>query len=165
LSPSANAPLPGGDDNGFEVNPTNAYANDGLVAADNNSGTNNSSNCTSNGKDKHSFYNYTVSIPGTSIDGIEVRLDALVDATSGAPKMCVQLSGDGGLTWTSVKSTPTLTPAEATYILGGAADIWGQSWTPVSLSNANFRLRVIDAAGNTSRDFFLDWVAVRVTYH
>jgi hypothetical protein len=32
-------------------------------------------------------------------------------------------------------------------------------------SNTNFRLRVIDVASSTSRDFSLDWVAVRVTYH
>lgn len=158
-------PLLGGDDNGFEVNPINAYANDGLFAGDYNSGTNNSSNCTSNGKDKHSFYNYNVSIPGTTIDGLEVRLDALVDAVIGSPKMCVQLSWDGGVTWTSPKSTTTLTTTETTFILGGAGDTWGRVWAVSDLSNGNFRVRVTDVASNTARDFFLDWVAVRVSYH
>jgi hypothetical protein len=35
------------------------------------------------------------------------------------------------------------------------------------LSNTNFRVRVIDIAstsGATSRDFSLDWIAVRVSY-
>jgi hypothetical protein len=32
------------------------------------------------------------------------------------------------------------------------------------LSDLNFRVRVIDVSSSTSRDFSLDWVAVRVTY-
>ncbi len=31
-------------------------------------------------------------------------------------------------------------------------------------ANATFRVRVIDVAGSTWRDFFLDWVAVRPHY-
>jgi hypothetical protein len=42
--------------------------------------------------------------------------------------MCVQLSWDGGVSWTAAKSTATL------------------------------------MTSNTSRDFSLDWVAVRVSY-
>jgi hypothetical protein len=44
-------------------------------------------------EDKHDFFNYNVSLPtGAAIKGIEVRLDAKTDSTSGAPHMCVQLS-------------------------------------------------------------------------
>jgi hypothetical protein len=32
------------------------------------------------------------------------------------------------------------------------------------LSDPNFRVRVIDVSSSTSRDFSLDWIAVRVTY-
>ena len=137
-----------GDNNGFEVNPANAQADGGGVAQDVNSGTNNSSSCTNNGKDKHRFYNYNISLPGgATVKGIEVRLDAFVDAVgSNAPKMCVQLSWDGGTTWTTAKQTATLTTAEATYVLGGAADTWGRTWTAANLSNTNFRVRVIDVA-------------------
>jgi len=52
-------------------------------------------------------------------------------------------------------------------VLGGAADTWGRAWTATNLSNTNFRVRVLDVAsgsGATSRDFSLDWVAVRVSY-
>jgi hypothetical protein len=38
------------------------------------------------------------------------------------------------------------------------------AWTLSMLSDANFRVRVIDVSSSTSRDFSLDWVAVRVTY-
>jgi len=74
------------------------------------------------------------------------------------------LSWNGGVSWTATKSTATLTTSDATYILGGPADNWGFAWTLSTLGDANFRVRVINVASNTSRDFSLDWVAVRVTY-
>ena len=132
---------------------------------DTNSGTNNNTSCTNSGKDKHRYYNYNISLPaGAVIQGLEVRVDARADSTAGAPKTCVQLSWDGGTTWTTAKSTATLTTAEAAYTLGGPADTWGRAWTATQLNNTNFRVRVINVASSTSRDFSLDWVAVRVTY-
>jgi VCBS repeat-containing protein len=163
-SPAANSAVTGnGDGNGFQTNPANAYANDGLFAVDTNSGINTSTSCTNAGKDKHIYYNYGLTLPtGGITNGIEVRLDARVDATSGAPKMCVELSWDGGTTWTAAKITPTLTTSEGTYVLGGVTDTWGHTWTVNDLSNANFRLRIANVASFTSRDFSLDWVAVQV---
>src|SRR5207247_2141049 len=109
LSPAANAADSGGDGNGFETSPSNAYSADGVYAADNNSGSGTSTSCTSSQKDRHRFYNYGFSVAtGATIKGLEVRLDARADSTSGSPKMCVQLSGDGGATWTAAKSTETL---------------------------------------------------------
>ena len=167
LAPNANAPVTSGagDNNGFQTTPTNAYASDGLFAVDTNSGTNTSTSCTNTGKDKHDFYNYSLSLPsGANIQGIEVRLDAKVSSASSAPMMCVQLSWDSGTTWTTAQSTATLSTATATYVLGGAANTWGRSWTVGDLAKANFRLRIIDVASSTARTFSLDWVAVRVTY-
>jgi hypothetical protein len=166
LSPSAHAPVTSGsgDNNGYQTSPTNAFANDGLFAVDTNSGTNSNTSCTSNRKDRHTFYNYDFSsIPGTAtITGIEVRLDGRVDSTSGAPKFCVQISSDGGVSWTAAKSTSTLTTGEATYMLGGTADLWGRTWS--SSDFTNFRVRITNVASSSSRDFSLDWVAVQVTY-
>ncbi|MEK7324354.1 MAG: hypothetical protein AAB217_03745, partial [Chloroflexota bacterium] len=167
LSPITNAAQTSsaGDNNGYQTSPANAHADDGLFAVDTNSGSNTNTSCTNNGKDKHRFYDYNISIPGGStIVGIEVRLDARVDSTSGAPKICVQLSWNGGTSWTTAKQTSTLTTTEATHILGSAADTWGRTWTTTELSNTNFRVRVIDVSSSTARDFSLDWVAVRVTY-
>jgi hypothetical protein len=168
LSPSANAAQTSsaGDNNGYQTSPGNAYANDSLMATDTNSGTNTNTSCTNNGKDNHRYYNYNLNLPATAvIKGIQVRLDARTDATSGSPKICVQLSWDGGTTWTTAKSTTNLSTTEATYTLGSTTDAWGRTWTSSNFSNANFRIRVIDVASNTSRDFFLDYVAVNVTYH
>jgi hypothetical protein len=163
--PSANAAVTSssGDNNGYS-SAVNAYAADGLVAVDTNSGTGTSTSCTSTQKDKHNF-NYGFSIPdGAAIRGIEVRLDARADSTSGTPRICVQLSGDGGATWTTAQSTATLTTREETYTLGGAVDSWGRAWTPSQLNDAKFRVRVINVSSSTSRDFSLDWIAVRATY-
>jgi hypothetical protein len=164
LIASANAAQTGGDNNGYQTNPTNAYVNDSVFAVDTNSGNGTSSSCTNARKDKHLFYNYGISIPSTTILGIELRLDARVDSTAGSPKLCIQLSWDGGTSWTAAKSTGTLTTAEQSYILGSPSDNWGHTWTPPQLSNANFRVRIIDVATSTSRDFSLDWITVRVTY-
>jgi hypothetical protein len=167
LSPSAQAPVTSGsgDNNGYQTNPTNAFANDGVFAVDTNSGTNNNTSCTSNRKDRHTFYNYNVSIPsGATVTGIEVRLDGRADSTSGSPRFCVQVSWNGGASWTTAKTTSTLTTSEATYLLGGAADTWGRAWASGDFSNANFRVRITDVASSTSRDFSLDWVGVQVSY-
>jgi choice-of-anchor B domain-containing protein len=170
LSPSTNAAQTSsaGDNNGFEVSAANAHADGGGVAQDVNSGTNSNSSCTDKGKDKHRFYDFNIGLPGgATVKGIEVRLDAFADSTSSAPKMCVQLSWDGGTTWTTAKQTSTLTTTQATYTLGSPVDTWGRIWTLSNLSNTNFRVRVIDTAsssGATSRDFSLDWIAVRVSY-
>ena len=170
LSPAANTAQTSGagDNNGYEINPSNAQVDGGGAAQDVNSGTNNNASCTDKGKDKHQFYNFNVNLPvGATIKGIEVRLDAFADSTTSSPKICVQLSWDGGTTWTSAKQTSTLTTSEATYILGGPLDTWGRTWTLANLSNTNFRVRVIDIAstsGATSRDFSLDWITVRVSY-
>ena len=165
LNPSANAADTGGDGNGYQTSPTNAFTDNATFAVDTNSGSGNSTSCTDSAKDRHRFYNYGFSIPGApAIQGIEVRLDAKADSTTGAPKICVQLSWDGGTTWTTAKNTSTLTTGEATYTLGTPTDTWGRTWAVGDFSNANFRVRVINVASNNSRDFSLDWVAVRVTY-
>lgn len=167
LSPSANAAETSnaGDNNGYQNSPANAYTHDLLVASDINSGMNNTTSCTNNGKDKHRYYNYNINLPASAvIQGIQVRLDARADATGGSPKICVQLSWDRGATWTTAKSTTTLRTTETTYTLGSTSDTWGRTWTSSSLSNTNFRIRVIDVASNLSRDFFLDYAAVNVTY-
>lgn len=165
-NPSTNAPVTtsSGDNNGFETSPTNAYSDNALFAVDTNSGTGTSTSCTSTTKDRHDFATYGFSVPaGATVDGLEVRLDAKVDSTSGTPKLCVQLSWDGGTTWTTAKTSATLTTAEASYILGGSADNWGHVWSSTEANNV--RVRIIPVASSTARDFSLDWTAVRLTYH
>ena len=160
-SPTGQAVGPGGHGDGFEISPTSAFADDSVFAVDTNSGTSGSLNCTDPNRDSHDFFNYGFA-PGATINGIEVRLDAKVDLVKNSAAMCVQLSWDGGATWTAAQTTPGLTTSETTYILGGPTDTWGRSWTANDFSNANFRVRVTDIATSTVRDFSLDWAAVKV---
>jgi hypothetical protein len=154
-----------GDNNGYQTNPANAFADDGLYAVDTNSGTGTSTSCASTQKDRHRFYNYGFNIPaGAAIQGIEVRLNSRVDSTSGSPRICVELSWNGGATWTAAKTSATLSTSETTYLLGGVTDTWGRTWASGDFSDANFRVRLTSVASSTSRDFSLDWVAVRVRY-
>jgi hypothetical protein len=166
-SPSANAPVTSGsgDNNGFQTNPTGAYADDTSYAQDPNSGTTTSTGCGDTTKDRHTYYNYGISVPGTNtVTGIQVQLIARISTASGTRLMCVQLSWNGGATWTTAKQTGSLGTGYQTFTLGGSTDTWGHTWTPAQLSNANFRLRITNVANNTSRTFYLDWAAVRV-YH
>ncbi len=155
----------GGDNNGFETTPANAYQNGGLYAEDYDSGTSSSTSCTAASKDKHLFYNYNVTVPnGSTINGIEVRLDTWSDSAAGTPKLCVQLSWNGGSSWTTAKSTANLGTAETSYILGSPTDTWGHTWNSSELNNSNFQIRIIATSSTKNRDFFLDWVAVQIHY-
>jgi hypothetical protein len=166
LSPSANAAVTSGagDNNGYEVSPANAYADD-YVFSLTTTVARTSTSCTATGKDKHLFRDFNVNLTGaTAVQGIEVRLDGRADSTSNSPRFCVQLSWNGGTSWTAAKSTATLSTAEQTFMLGSSVDNWGRTWLPGEFSNTSFRVRVIDVASSTARDFSLDWVAVSVTY-
>lgn len=154
LSPSAQMADTGGDNNGFEGTPTNAFASGGGVATNNNGAG-----------DRHRYHNYNLTIPTScNVKGIEVRLDWRLDSTSGTNSMSAQLSSDGGTTWTALKTDTRETTSTHSGMLGSATDTWGRSWTAANLNNTNFRLRLVSNSTSSSRDFFLDWVAVRVTF-
>ncbi|HLF27798.1 MAG TPA: LamG-like jellyroll fold domain-containing protein [Anaerolineae bacterium] len=159
-NPSADAPDPGGDDDGFEELPAEAYADDGDYARNVNGPA-----------DRQRYFNFgfdSLDIPPDAlITGIEVRLDGWADSASNSPYYEVELSWNGGASWTALRSTPTLSTAENSYYLGDPYEAWGRSWSVGEFSEANFRLRITSrATGLFSgfRDFFLDWVAVRVHY-
>jgi hypothetical protein len=166
-SPLANAAVisGAGDNNGFESNPNYSYTLNNSFATDLNSGSNTNTSYENSGKDKHDFTNFGITV-GTeySIQGIEVRLDSKVDSTVGSPKMYIQLSWDNGVSWTAAKVTPILSKTRKTYFLGNSADKWGHNWTPDELNDQNFKVRIINVASNTSRDFRLDWISVNVIY-
>jgi hypothetical protein len=154
LNPSANAADTGGDNNGFEWFPANAYANGGGYASNINGAA-----------DRHRYYNYNTSIKSScAIKGIEVRLDWWLDSTSGTNSMSVELSWDGGASWTAAETDSQESRTEHTGLLGGSTDTWGRTWTVSELSNASFRVRLTSNSTSSLRDFYLDWVPVRVYY-
>lgn len=79
--------------------------------------------------------------------------------------VCVELSGDGGATWTTVARTVQYTSTTfATFTLGGPTDLWGRTWTASAFSNTNFRLRLTDVDNTGNKSFYLDYIGVSVTY-
>ena len=158
-SPTAEAADTGGDSDGFELNPTDAFA-DAAAFASNIDGAG----------DRHRFSGYGIAIGSNcAIEGIEVRLDWWLDEDKQINSMDVELSWNGGASWTAAKTDPVETTTEHTAILGSASDTWGRTWTLAELNDANFRVRVtslctVGPGQCDIRDYFLDWVAVQVTY-
>lgn len=169
-NPSANAAVTAsaGDNNGYQTTPANAYVDGGGVAIDTDSGANTNDTCASTGADKHVYYNYGISLPAeATINGIEIRQDLAVDALTDNPFSCVQLSWNGGTSWTTTQSLSLNATAETIYTYGGSTSLWGRTWLLSELTNANFRVRIIngDTRNNRSRrDFSLDWVPVKIYY-
>ena len=164
VKPSAEASDTGGDGDGFEVNPTNAFTDGGTDP-------NYFARSVDGENDRHRYYDYGFAIDSTCvIAGIEVRLDWWLSTTLDANSMSVELSWDGGTSWTAAKTDSVQSDSEHTTTLGGSADTWGHAWTVAELSNANFRVRLTSNCTDTIfftcalRDFFLDWVPVKVHY-
>ena len=161
-SPTANAATTGGDGDGLEVTPENAYADGGGNAA--------SMNCDCSGcsgDDSHLYYNFGFSIPaGATITGIEVRLDWNMDSNGGSDdnNMIVDLSWDGGSNWSSPQTDSSEPTSETTRYFGGSSDTWGHSWSATQLNDTNFRVRLECDADGYERDYYLDYVAVKVYY-
>jgi hypothetical protein len=111
----------------------------------------------------HQFTTFNDSVPGTDvIEGIQVKLETR--SSDVIPNLDIQLSWDGGISWTTAKSTDY--PAgdvDTIYDFGSPSDTWGRSWSPGEFSNENFRVRVTatNADGGTTR---IDAIQVRI-YH
>ncbi len=114
-----------------------------------------------NGVDNHQYTNHGFIVPGSNtVQGIVIKLE--LSGTTGAGTVDVQLSWDGGTSWTATKSTATLGTSDVVYTLGAPSDLWGRSWSVGEFSNANFAVRVIgNPSSNTVR---LDAIQARV-YH
>jgi hypothetical protein len=166
---TSNAPVTtgSGDNNGYQTNPAKACALDGGIAKDASSGTSTVNSCTNTGKDRHTFWGYAFGLPGavTSINGIALQVVAGENNVTGTTLLCVEVSGDAGVTWSAAKSATLTATALTAYTLGGTSDDWGHgAWTPAQLSATNFRVRVTDVATITTKIFRLDYLGARVTY-
>jgi hypothetical protein len=156
-----------GNDDGYETNPANGCIADAHVAVDANSGTSTALDCADAGKDRERFWGYSLGLPGTvrSISGITVQLVMGLNNNSGTNQACVQLSWDGGASWTAPQTATLNKVPLATYTLGSTTDDWGHAgWTPTQLNATNFVVRLTDMSDTTSKTFKLDSVGVSVAY-
>ena len=139
-----------GDNSDYESTPINACANDASFASDVNSGNSTSTTCSNTGKDKHKFLSFGVGAavpasPTPTIDGIEIRMDAWGSFTSPTQTDCVELSWDGGTSWTAAK-TQNLSTSQTTYT-------WAARLTAgvTSGRKASFRMPISSCASLTCR--------------
>jgi hypothetical protein len=157
----------GGDNNGYETSTANACADDDLVATDASTGTAaRSTSCANPANDRHRFRDFGIGLPPSvsAIDGITVRAEAGMNNNGGTSVLCVELSWDGGASWTAAQAQTLTSSALTIYPFGGPTDTWGRSWTVGQLANASFRVRLTDATSHPTKDYRLDHVAVEVTY-
>lgn len=144
LNPSAEA--------GEFAKATNAFYDDNSVADLDNAQT-------------HQFWGYGVTLPaGAIIHGIEVRVDA-ERVTQEAAEIQLEVSWDGGLSWTSTgHSTGSLSPTMSTHIAGSPTDTWDRSWFPSEFEDGSFRVRAMVISAGTGKVVKLDWLPVAITY-
>lgn len=163
---TSNAADTGGNNNGYESLPANACGDDALVATDANTGTNATLSCTNAGKDRHRFWDFGLGVPATvtSVNGIQVRTDEGMNNNGGTSELCIELSWNGGTTWTTPKSVTLSGSAISTYAFGATNDLWGRTWAGSEFSSANFRVRVTDVTNQPNKNFLLEYLAVQVTY-
>lgn len=163
---SAQAADTGGDGNGYQGTPANACSDDGVVATDVNSGSGTSTLCTATTKDRHRFSAFGLGVPttATAVLGITVQAKMGIDSIAGTNRVCAQLSWNGGSSWTTAQWVAITSTGLTEYTLGGATSLWGRVWTPTELSDANFRVRLVNVSSNNARDFSLDGVEVQVNY-
>jgi hypothetical protein len=155
LSPTLSAPdASAGDGDGFERDPGGAFAEGGAHARNRNGPG-----------DRHAWFGYGAAIPnGCAIHGIEVRLDWKLDARAGRNALLVELSPDGGATWSDPRRDTRETTRIHTALLGGPDDAWGRAWSAGDLGDEGFRVRVTAEGTRGKRDFVIEWIPVRLYY-
>jgi len=88
------------------------------------------------------WYNFNFGVPeGASIDGIAVNIEGCSLGIASSVKE-VELSWDGGGSYTSENKQNTFGTTDSTETYGGSTDKWGRTWDDDEFSNVNFRVRV-----------------------
>ena len=105
------------------------------------------------------------------ITGLEVRLsDAFLSSSCAGSSIRVELSWDGGASWSAADATPALgtNPNSGDYTLGSSTSTadWGShNWVRNNFSDANFRVRLTAVKGcGGGATINLDELEVRVSY-
>jgi Flp pilus assembly protein TadG len=108
-----------------------------------------------------------------TIDGLVVRLtDTRVSVSCSNSRVNVQLSWDGGTSWSTAVATPNLTTTQLDYLLpssGGSTGTaaWGaHNWVRADFTDANFQVRLTAVKGcsTSTTQLRVDMIEVRVYY-
>lgn len=145
------------------VNPANIYgAGEAIVIA-----------ATFDAKDqtyvlKASGFDFSAIPAGSTIDGVQVVINARYTVAIGEIDLCQLLDASLAKVGTNQYSTPqALTTTAADYTIGGATDKWGNALDAAWVKNANFGVAIGCLAGgfgNNNVDVFIDSVTMEVWY-
>ena len=130
------------------ASPDNAFADDGVYATEANAGA-----------DQYESYgNFDFGVPaGATIDGIEV----VIDGKETTDNVTLDIAIYDTTNTYRVKSQ-ALTTSDATYTLGGAADLWSGTWDADEFTDANFKMYIkYNASAGTMS---LDYIKIKVYY-
>lgn len=135
------------------TDPTNVYASDDDRAAYNNTA-----------QDLLKAITFGLSIPsGASIKGITVYVEGVATgANPQARTIDVGLTKDGSTLAGNYKQQ-VLPTTEGEFALGGAADLWGTTWTEAEVESANFGVLIRDN-DTTANPLLIDHIQVKVAY-
>ena len=112
------------------TNPTRAYISDNSYATD-----------TVNGHQQgYSGFNLPVA-PTSTISGVSIEVEAKSSDTSGC-QVGVEVSSDGGTTFSSSGSVSNVTGSDTFYTLGGATSLWGKAWSSSDFTAGSFVVRL-----------------------
>jgi len=133
--------------------PTNVFLSDDTRATES---TNNQ---------REDWYNFGFSIPsGAVIDGITVVFEANSSSGATGTGADIDLSWDGGTSFTSTQGFTTTISTDQNFTMGGSSDTWGRTWSATDFSNSNFRLRATKT-GTESQSTRVDYISITVYYH
>lgn len=104
-------------------------------------------------------FGFTGITSGSTITGIVVNLEGFRDNTS-SRVFSIQVSTNGGTTWTTAVNSPALSTSDTTVTVGSSTNNLGLTTT--FSSNANFRIRIGTTTGGDS--IYLDYVNVTLYY-
>ncbi len=114
--------------------------------------------------------NYSFAIPaGATINGIAVRVERKISSTTRttAKDNAMRIVKAGAI-GTTDRSTATLyTAADVAEVHGGAADLWGQIWTPADINAATFGAAFsanVTTTRANARTVSVDHMPITVTY-
>ncbi|HXZ24722.1 MAG TPA: IPT/TIG domain-containing protein, partial [Nitrospiria bacterium] len=103
-------------------------------------------------------------LSNTIIDGILIQAEAHVSSSTTRAQYTIQLSWDGGTSWTTAKPAFQQDTTDRIESYGGA-DGWNHVFVPSELTNANFMVRIQNSFASGTNDAFVDHVTAQVFYH
>src|SRR5262249_1028222 len=99
---------------------------------------------------------------GSTINGIEMTVEANESVNSGNIPITASLSWNDGSSFTSTKPATVDGTSDIVYTIGGSSDTWGRTWTTSELADGAFRARLDKSP--TSDALNVDQIRIKVYY-